>query len=513
MSYRDLSLRWKVAVPIIVLVSAGILVTVLVTTNNARTLLLDQVKDNTLPAYRDTVLNALTTMMIAGNTKQAKEAFITQMSHIAAVRVIRSHILDKDYGVAEPDEYARDEIERAVIAGGGERVLIEGEEMRGVFPYVAKASFMGKNCLSCHNYGEGTVLGAISIKIPLAEAYGKIRTSRALFIGLGLLGICSVAIVIIVAVRRSLRPLVVLQDKLGSITSGDMRVNIEVASHDETGRLLEAVKGMVGNLKSVVTDVKTASVNVAAGSQQFSSSAQQLSQGASEQAASVEEASSSMEEMSAMVRQSADNAMRTEKIALQSAADAQASGKAVADTVLAMKQIVEKVRIIEEIARQTNLLALNAAIEAARAGEHGKGFAVVASEVRKLAERSQMASGEIGQLTSSNVKIAEETGKMMVKLVADIQKTADLVQEISASSKEQTEGISQIREAIQQLNNVIQQNASAAEEMASTAEEIAAQADQLQGTVSFFKVDENDGQQGKRSGEVGGKSDVRLISP
>jgi methyl-accepting chemotaxis protein len=197
--------------------------------------------------------------------------------------------------------------------------------------------------------------------------------------------------------------------------------------------------------------------------------------------------------MNATIKQNSDNAQQTERIALKSATDATESGKAVTDTVGAMKNIAEKISIIEEIARQTNLLALNAAIEAARAGEHGKGFAVVAAEVRKLAERSQVAAGEISQLSSSSVEVAERAGLMLAKLVPDIQKTAELVQEISAASKEQTSGADQINGAIQQLNQVIQTNAGAAEEMASTSEELATQAQQLQTTISFFKVDEHEG--------------------
>ncbi len=272
------------------------------------------------------------------------------------------------------------------------------------------------------------------------------------------------------------------------MSEGDLTVDIEVEGKDETSQMLAATRNMVERLKSVVADVKTASDNVASGSQQLSSGSEQMSQGTTEQAASAEEASSSVEEMNATIRQNADNASQTEKIAIKSSTDAQESGKAVTDSVLAMKQIAEKISIIEEIARQTNLLALNAAIEAARAGEHGKGFAVVASEVRKLAERSQTAAGEISQLSGSSVEVAERAGTMLAKLVPDIQKTAELVQEISAASKEQTSGADQINAAIQQLNQVIQQNAGAAEEMASTAEELASQAQQLQATVSFFKM-------------------------
>ena len=169
------------------------------------------------------------------------------------------------------------------------------------------------------------------------------------------------------------------------------------------------------------------------------------------------------------------------------------SGKAVTETVRAMKEIASRISVIEEIARQTNLLALNAAIEAARAGEHGKGFAVVAAEVRKLAERSQSAAGEISELSTMSVEISEAAGAMLAKLVPDIRKTTELVQEISAASKEQTTGADQINSAIQQLNRVIQQNAGAAEEMSSTAEELLSQAEELQSTVAFFKVSEIEG--------------------
>ncbi|MFA4875506.1 MAG: methyl-accepting chemotaxis protein [bacterium] len=272
------------------------------------------------------------------------------------------------------------------------------------------------------------------------------------------------------------------------ISNGDVMVKVNILSENDS--LGKSLSTMVENLSKVVTEVKTAAENVASGSQQFSASSGQLSNGNTEQAASAEEVSSAVEEMTATIRQNSDNALQTEKLALKSANDAMESGKAVSETVSAMKEIASRISIIEEIARQTNLLALNAAIEAARAGEHGKGFAVVASEVRKLAERSQTAAGEISQLSTTSVEVAEKAGQMLGKLVPDIQKTAELVQEISASSKEQNTGVDQINAAIQQLNQVIQQNAGAAEEMSSTSEELASQAEQLQSTVSFFKIAE-----------------------
>ncbi|OPX95835.1 MAG: Methyl-accepting chemotaxis protein I [Syntrophorhabdus sp. PtaB.Bin006] len=270
------------------------------------------------------------------------------------------------------------------------------------------------------------------------------------------------------------------------IAEGNLMVEVkERSSRDE---LMKTLAAMVEKLTGVVNDVKAAADNVASGSVQTSSNSQQMSQGATQQAASAEEVSSSMEQMVANIKQNADNAQQTERIALKSAQDAKKGGEAVTETVSAMKEIASKISIIEEIARQTNLLALNAAIEAARAGEHGKGFAVVASEVRKLAERSQLAAGEISKLSDSSVEVAERAGEMLMRIVPDIQKTAELVQEISAASNEQNTGAEQINRAIQQLDHVIQQNASATEEMASTSEELSSQAEQLQETISFFKV-------------------------
>ena len=299
-----------------------------------------------------------------------------------------------------------------------------------------------------------------------------------------------------------------LNDAMGRITTmaqeiagGNLRV--EVRKRSEVDELMAALGRMVAKLKEVVNEVKAAAENVSSGSEELSASAEQLSQGASEQAAAAEEASASMEEMAANIKQSADNAQQTEKIAIKSAEHAKEGGKAVGETVKAMKEIAGKISIIEEIARQTNLLALNAAIEAARAGEHGKGFAVVASEVRKLAERSQVAAGEISNLSSSSVRIAEEAGQMLDRMVPDIQKTADLVQEINSASNEQSTGAEQINRAVQQLDQVIQQNASAAEEMASTSEELSSQAEQLHETIAFFKID--DGGDGPQKKAVSGE--------
>jgi len=291
-------------------------------------------------------------------------------------------------------------------------------------------------------------------------------------------------------IKQNLNVLIEAMDDITAaaerVAQGDLTVKIRERSPED--RLMLALAAMVASLTKVVVDIKTVAAEVANGSQALSSASSELSQGANTQASSAEEASSSMEEMVSNIKQNADNASQTEKIAIRSAEDARDGGRSVADAVNAMKEIASKISIIEEIARQTNMLALNAAIEAARAGEHGKGFAVVAAEVRKLAERSQKAAGEINQLSASSVKVAEKAGEMLEKLVPDIQKTAELVKEISAASNEQNTGAEQINTALQHLQVVIQQNAAAAEEVASTSEELSGQSDGLLSTINFFNI-------------------------
>ncbi len=297
------------------------------------------------------------------------------------------------------------------------------------------------------------------------------------------------AVVIIRSITNPINKVVIMVREIAD-GKGDLTKRLVVESRDELGHLAEWFNRFMSGMQKMVKDIYNSANNVATGSQRVGVSSEQVSRGASAQAASTEEASSSIEEMNAAIRQNAGNAQETETIAQKSAKDALESGEAVLEAVKAMKDIAGKITIIEEIARQTNLLALNAAIEAARAGQHGKGFAVVAAEVRKLAERSQVAAAEISGLSNSSIEVAERAGAMLTKLVPDIQKTSHLVQEITASSKEQASNAAQIEGSIQQLNQVVQQTAGAAEEMASVAGELSAEADQLLETVKFFKIDD-----------------------
>ncbi|BDQ38477.1 hypothetical protein SYK_28370 [Pseudodesulfovibrio nedwellii] len=310
-----------------------------------------------------------------------------------------------------------------------------------------------------------------------------------------IVGVVSLVVILLLTffITRRLvtQPLAVIVEKSEAVSRGDLSVDLSGKFSGELARLRDAFSSMVENLHEVVGNIHSGSENVASGSEELTATAETLAQGANTQATGVERLSSSVEQMSSSINNNATNAQETESLAQQAAKDAQAGGEAVAQAVAAMSDIAEKISIIEEIARQTNLLALNAAIEAARAGEHGKGFAVVAAEVRKLAERSGVAASEISELSSSSMDVADTAGKMLEKLVPDIQKTAELIQEISAATSEQNTGAGEISTAIQDLDQVVQQNAAASEETSSTAEELSSQAMQLQQIVSYFQLKDN----------------------
>jgi methyl-accepting chemotaxis protein len=275
------------------------------------------------------------------------------------------------------------------------------------------------------------------------------------------------------------------------IASGDLRVRVTPRSQRDA--LGIALANMIERLTEIIGEVRTGASSLTIASSQISASAQSLSQGTSEQASSVEETTSSLQEMSASITQNAENSGQMELMAVKGTNDVDESAQAVKQSVEAMTKIAQKISIIEEIAYQTNLLALNAAIEAARAGEHGRGFAVVATEVRKLAERSQTAAKDIGELASSSVDVAQRSGRLLTDLVPTIRKTADLVREVTAASIEQSGGVAQINRAMTLVDQVTQRNASASEELASTAEEMSSQAEALQQTIAYFKT--NGGQQ------------------
>jgi len=327
-------------------------------------------------------------------------------------------------------------------------------------------------------------------KAAIASDIDALVSTYILWIGGGIVAVfCLILLPFCIGIVRSItQPLDEAVHLANRISDGDLTQNIPVGYNDEPGRLAVALDTMTGRLRDIAGRAKSGAQTVSSGSSEVTASAQDLSDGASRQAASVEEVSASMEEMIAQISRNTDNARQTEAMAINTANDAQEGGDAVMEAVNSIKDIAERISIIEEIARQTNLLALNAAIEAARAGEAGKGFAVVAAEVRKLAERSGHAAAEISDLSRTTLGKADQAGAMLAKMIPDIRRTAELVQEIAAASVEQDSGAQEINSAIQELDSVIQKNASSSEELAATAQQLNVQADELRASMAFFNL-------------------------
>ncbi len=332
-------------------------------------------------------------------------------------------------------------------------------------------------------------IGVVAYQYNLTEVNQEARQLKLLFVIVGLVLIGLLFLIIKYLVHKIVgKPVSDIKELINHISHGDLTTEINILKDNEIGDMVRNLKEMSDSLKGIVENIISGAENIADASIQMSSTSLQMSQGAANQASSAEEVSSTMEQMTSNILQNSDNALQTEKISLYAADGIAKLATSSHKSLESIKEIAQKITIINDIAFQTNILALNAAVEAARAGELGKGFAVVAAEVRKLAERSKIAADEIGVLSAFSVKVTDEAGKQMTELTPEIQKTAKLVQEISAASQEQNNGAEQINSAIQQLNMVTQQNAAASEELASSAEELAGQAEQLKENVSFFKT-------------------------
>ena len=493
MRLKDLSLRWKTAVPIIFCIAIGVAFTILFTGYETKKIVLYEIRTSSLEGYRDTVLNALTAMMFAGNYKDSKEHFLDQMKKISDIKVIRAASVEKDFGQGngKGDSHPSDAVEKEVVEKGVTRVILENGNIRGVYPYIAKSDYMGKNCLSCHNVKEGEVLGAVSIRIPIEKSFGRIRSLQYLYVAIGLAGIIGMMALVLGVINVTHKPLRNFVGDLKELSKKYSGLDFSRQEGDEIAQVAANVRQVCHHLTGMINNVMVTSSKILPVIDILKGVVEKTAAGAKSQSGQAAQIATAAEEMSQTIGDIAKNA----SLAAETSAGAleiASGGKEVADGAVEgvkgvhasteeLAKMVERlnhsvgeigdiVTVIKDIADQTNLLALNAALEAARAGEQGRGFAVVADEVRKLAERTIKATAEITERISAVQSESAQTAQSMEKSSKGVTKATGHIKNLTNVLTTIVETVQKVRDEITQIATAVDEQSAASEEVANNIE-------------------------------------------